>query len=308
MPVAPLSQRLREAAIAAGRFPGNSQDAGLHAPEVAVSRADIEKWPTAVGRRRAHDWLREWRAEWHHFDHQALSTDKLDGVGCRVKKFDWMGYVKNHIHKEIIIPDNGCKIVMFAIGKYPAMDTNTKDMRVDFAVYRDDGKVIRLHPSSKQEARPLIVEVGQTRFTVNRIRGGSQAGSREEGEKGKVLYYEVASDSEILSARQVLKWLWERTRLWPGTMFTQDIKRLETLPPRDMCMPWQLFFAGVPCLQPLISQVSKIYTAWLGGKHNKPCLWVELEDGGEFVIDLGDGRARTVTIREDLLDSICWWQ
>ena len=154
---------------------------------------------------------------------------------------------------------------MFAIGKYPAMDTNTKDMRVDFAVYRDDGKEIRLHPSSKQEATPLIVEVGQTRFTVNRIRGGSQAGSREEGEKGKVLYYEVASDSEILSARQVLKWLWERTRLWPGTMFMQDIKRLETLPPRDMCMPWQLFFAGVPCLQPLISQVSKIYVAWLGG-------------------------------------------
>ena len=63
-----------------------------------------------------------------------MSTDKFDWVCCIVKKFDWMGYVKNHIHKDIIIPDDGCKIVMFAIGKYTAIDTNTKDTRVDFAV------------------------------------------------------------------------------------------------------------------------------------------------------------------------------
>ena len=71
-----------------------------------------------------------------------------------------------------------------------------------------------------------------------------------------------------------------------------------------MCLPWPLFFAGAPCLQPLIPTVALIYVAWLGAPHSKPCLWTRTEDGSQFVTAFGDGRTRSVTMSEDLVDSI----
>ena len=311
-------------------------DADLAAPQVGVSRAEIDSWDDEAkcSMRYAHNWLRTWRNAKHPFDHQDLTTSG---------EFNWMGYLKKHRHLDIIVPNNDCKVVRFAVGKYPAMDTNTGESRVDFAVCRDDGKVVRLHPSSNQEAKPVIRDHdADHRFMV--IRGyheisaqgtaqaddqaadgkgkgkggkgedqdGQAAGGKGKGGKGRAmdLHFESISQADVLHVRRVIEWLDDRARLWPGTKFAADITyHGETLAPRDMGLAWPLFFAGFPdLLHPLIHQVSRIWVAWLGEPHNKPCMWMRLHDNRQFVIDLGDGKKNKPTFSEELVGSIDWNQ
>ena len=72
------------------------------------------------------------------------------------KDFDWVGYLKSHPDIAIIVPD-GKVVVSFAIARLAVIDRNTQSGRVDFVVLLDDGHRVRLHPSQKQEALPVIV-------------------------------------------------------------------------------------------------------------------------------------------------------
>ena len=96
--------------------------------------------------------------------------------------------------------------------------------------------------------------------------------------------------------------------MWPAQRFTdgKHHEKVENVALGSMCLPWPLFFAGAPCLQPLINTVEMIYAGWLGMPHSKPFLWTRMEDGSLFAVDFGDGRARRVTMSEDLVDNTVW--
>ena len=49
-----------------------------------------------------------------------------------------------------------------------------------------------------------------------------------------------------------------------------------------------------------------IHVGWLSMPHSKPCLWMSMEDGSLLAIDFGDGRARSVAMSTDVVDSIVW--
>ena len=44
------------------------------------------------------------------------------------------GVLENPVHKDIDTPEKDSKIVLFATGRYQAMDTNAQEMHVDFAI------------------------------------------------------------------------------------------------------------------------------------------------------------------------------
>ena len=72
------------------------------------------------------------------------------------KDFDWVGYLKSHPDKAIIVPD-GRVVVNFTIARLARIDKNMQSGRVDFVVLLDDGQRVRLHPSANKEARPVVV-------------------------------------------------------------------------------------------------------------------------------------------------------
>ena len=143
-------------------------------------------WPV-VGRSKAHAFLAEWRtanAQW--------TLDLTD----RPDLFEWRSYLARHPDRAMFWTD-GRRLRKFAISRIDSvMDNNTHEPRVDFLLLFTDQTVIRLHPGSKNETRPVLTTAETVPQTFEggrhdavapsapRGKGGAAAGGAGEG-KGK---------------------------------------------------------------------------------------------------------------------------
>ena len=156
--------------------------------------------------------------------------------------FNWFAYLGRHPDGNMIF--NGAKIVTFTIARMASIDSNTEKHRVDFCIFRDDGKMVRLHPSSNQEAYPVICDgpsavlLAGNRPQEVRIDRKTYDGGKGDG-KGVVLaapqggdggsYYSGISQADAVPIKRMQKHLDDRANNWQqhptGFTFTLNITR-----------------------------------------------------------------------------------
>ena len=187
------------------------------------NREDIEAAPNKqVTMRQAHNFLKRWR--------DASDNRHMDLFDCA--QFDWIGYIKHHPDKELIMPGRVC-ITGFEIARLAVIDVNTHTARVDFLVHRDDDQVVRLHPSQNQEARPVItradvdggavarhgarVESGRGEHALSFTAGAGAKGREGKGGGKNAFHFQGAPTSDIPPPSEVRRWLDERAALWPDS-------------------------------------------------------------------------------------------
>ena len=126
----------------------NSRQQAPHVQHIGWSRDDVTRVASLgacqIGHRGAHNFLKSWRDQAGDREDQDLT----DG-----ETFNWFAYVGTHPNRDLIF--NRTRIVAFRIAKMASMDSNTKQHRVDFCIFRDDGKMVRLHPSTNRETFPV---------------------------------------------------------------------------------------------------------------------------------------------------------
>ena len=289
--------------------------AALMAPLAAVqgrrvwTRADIEAAPNKqVTMRQAHNFLKRWR--------DASDNRQMDLFDCA--QFDWIGYIKHHPDKAVIIPGRVC-IIGFEIARLTVVDLNLHTARVDFVVHRDDLNVVRLHPSQNREARPVItradvdggavvrhgerVESGRGEHALSFTAGAGAKGREGKGGGKNAVHFQRASTSDVLPPSEVRRWLDERAALWPDLKFTFNVTEPRPLYPRDLPFPWHYFVTGVPALQAL-HPFEAVWVVWFDGR---AALYFKSEAGREVVVDLGRAGWREVTVlAEDDVSRIDW--
>ena len=288
--------------------------AGLH-PFAPVqgrrvwTREDIEAAPNKqVTMRQAHNFLKRWR--------DASDNRQMDLLDCA--QFDWIGYIKHHPDKAVIIPGRVC-IIGFEIARLTVVDLNLHTARVDFVVHRDDLNVVRLHPSQNREARPVItpadvdggavvrhgerVESGRGEHALSFTAGAGAKGMEGKGGGKHALHFQGASAADRLPPSEVRRWLDERAALWPDLKFTFDVTEPRPLYPRDIAFPWHYFVTGVPDLRAL-HPFEDVWVVWFDGR---AALYFESKAGPKVVVDLGRGGWRDVkVIAEDAASRIDW--
>jgi len=118
---------------------------------------DIQRhYDRRMGCKAARNFLAAWRIQNGH---------GLQDLTLQPGVFEWRGYLANHPDRSVFWA-GGRRLLTFKISRLPAiMDRKTRDSRVDFLLDFDDGTVIRLHPGSKSEARPVLA----TRDAVRQI-------------------------------------------------------------------------------------------------------------------------------------------
>ena len=258
--------------------------------------------------RQAHNFLKRWR--------DASDNRQMDLFDCA--QFDWIGYIKHHPDKAVIIPGRVC-IIGFEIARLAVVDVNLHTARVDFVVHRDDDQVVRLHPSQSREARPVItradVDGGAVARHGGRVESGRgehvlsfTAGAGAKGREGKgggknAVHFQGASESDRLPPSEVRRWLNERACLWPGLKFTYRVTEPRPLYPRDIAFPWHYFVPGVPELRDL-QPFEDVWVVWFDGR---AALYFESKAGPKVVVDLGHAGFRDVkVIAEDAAGPINW--
>jgi hypothetical protein len=187
------------------------------------TREDIDAAPNGkVTTRQAHGFLSTWRDA-----SDMQQTPTMDLFDCA--HFDWIGYIKHHADKAVIIPGRVC-IIGFEIARLGVIDLNTHTARVDFVVHRDDLSIVRLHPSQKQEARPVItpaavathggavrpgerVEVGRGAHALSFTAGAGAKGRDGKGCGKNAIHFQTASVADVIPPSEVRRWLDERSAL-----------------------------------------------------------------------------------------------
>ena len=273
------------------------------------TRADIEAAPNKqVTMRQAHNFLKRWR--------DASDNRQMDLFDCA--QFDWIGYIKHHPDKAVIIPGRVC-IIGFEIARLTVVDLNLHTARVDFVVHRDDLNVVRLHPSQNREARPVItradvdggavvrhgerVESGRGEHALSFTAGAGAKGREGKGGGTSAVHYQTASVADVIPPSEVRRWLDERAALWPDLKFTFNVTEPRPLYPRDLPFPWHYFVTGVPALQAL-HPFEAVWVVWFDGR---AALYFKSEAGREVVVDLGRAGWREVTVlAEDDVSRIDW--
>ena len=137
----------------AGQWSGARQQApqvlaALQDRAAGWSQEDVTKLASLgacnIGHRGGHNFLKSWRGG----AGDPVDQDLTDG-----EVFDWFAYLGKHPNGNMIF--NGARIVAFTIAKLASMDSNTKQHRVDFCILRNDGTMVRLHPSICRETFPV---------------------------------------------------------------------------------------------------------------------------------------------------------
>jgi hypothetical protein len=263
-----------------------------------------------VTTRQAHNFLKRWR--------DAPDNRQMDMFDCA--HFGWIGYIKNHPHKAAIIPIGMC-IIGFGIARLAIVDLNLHKARVDFVAHRDDHNVVRLHPSQKSEARPVItpagvdhggavvchgarVESGRGEHAVSFSAGAGTKGKDGKGGGKNTYHFQRASIADIPPPSEVRLWLAERAAKWPDLKFTFNVTEPRPLYARDVPFPWHYFVTGVPAL--LALQPSEdVWVVWFD---ERAALHFKSEQGREVVADLGCGGWRVVKVLDghDDVSRINW--
>jgi hypothetical protein len=266
-----------------------------------------------IGHRGGHNFLKSWR----------------DGAGDRVDQdltdgevFDWFAYLGKHPNGNMIF--NGARIVAFTIAKLASMDSNTNQHRVDFCIFRDDGRMVRLHPSSSKEALPVecndpsAIDLAGNRPREVRIDRRTHDGGKGDGkgplpaapqgqgggEERATSYYSGISQADAVSIRRMQQHLDDRARKWEqnpaGFTFTLDITGS---PSDDFEIAWHMYFADKPALQGLTAEgIEQVWVVWVGMEHNCPALYVRTSER-EVVVQ---SAARRMEILPELVASIRW--
>ena len=272
-----------------------------------TTKADIQGYGKTVTRKQAHSFMSQWR-------NLPSGTAEMEKDLTDQKDFDWVGYLKLHPDMDIIVPDEKF-VVSFAIQRVAAIDTNTKNARVDFVVLLDDGHRVRLHPSQTREAYPVIIPPDRAGiFTMGEVAGrealrgvtvevGRAACAAQPGlVETRRPHYIGASAADLLRPSQVKGWLAERAALWPAVRFTQDITtQSEPLAPRKEPLPWHLFVAAIPQLQNM-QPFQQVFVVWT----DCPALYFKTKSGEEVVVELDEKSRKGVSLHRDRVH-LCRW-
>ena len=266
-----------------------------------------------IGYRGAHKFLKSWR----------------DGAGDRVdqdltdgEEFNWFAYLSTHLNRNMIF--SGQRIVTFKIAKLASLDSNTKQHRVDFCIFRNDGKMVRLHPSNCKEAYPVECddpsavllegnrprEVRIDRMTYDGGQGDNNGPfpvaphGPHGGEDLSTSYYSGISQADAVPISRMQQHLDDRARNWQhhptGFTFTLDITGGPSV---DFKIAWHMYFADKPALQGLTAEgIEEVWVVWVGMEHNCPALYVRTSER-EVVVQ---SAARRVAILPELVASIRW--
>jgi hypothetical protein len=217
-----------------------------------------------IGHRGAHIFLKSWR----------------DGTGDRVdqdltdgEEFNWFAYLSTHLNRNMIF--SGKSIVTFKIAKLASLDSNTKQHRVDFCIFRNDGKMVRLHPSNSRETFPVECddpsavllagnrprEVRIDRRTYDNGKGDGKGlflvapHGPHGGEDLSTSFYSGISQADAVPISRMQKHLDDRARNWQhhptGFTFTLDITGGPSV---DFEIAWHMYFADKPALQGLTAE------------------------------------------------------
>ena len=274
-----------------------------HARRTGWSQDDVTRTaaPGAVqlGHRAAHKFLKQWRGQ----PGDRADQDLTDG-----EVFNWFAYLSNHSNSNVIF--NGAKIVAFTIARMASIDSNTQNHRVDFCIFRDDGKMVRLHPSSNREAYPVICDdpsavlLAGNRPQEVRIDRKTYDGGKGVGKGDGGSYYSGISQADAVPIRRMQKHLEDRANNWEqhptGFTFTLNITGGPSV---EFATAWHMYFADKPELQRLTSEgIEQVWVVWVGKEHNCPALYVRTRDR-EVVVQNKD---RKIEILPELVNSIRW--
>ena len=250
--------------------------------------------------------------KWRDQPGDRADQDLTDG-----EDFNWFAYLAKHPNSRVIF--DRAKIIAFTIARMASIDSNTKKHRVDFCIFRDDGKMVRLHPSNAQEAYPVICDdpsaVLLTRNRPQPVRIGKRTydGGKGDG-KGDVFaapqagdggsYYSGISQADAMPIKLMQKNLDDRANNWQchptGLTFTLNITGGPTI---DFEPAWHMYFANKPELQHLTAEgIVEVWVVWVGKEFNYPALYVRTSDR-EVVVQNKD---RKIAILPELVDSIRW--
>ena len=266
-----------------------------------------------IGHRGGHNFLKSWR----------------DGAGDRVDQdltdgevFNWFAYLSKHPNRNMIF--KGARIVVFSIAKIASMDSNTKQHRVDFCIFRDDGKMVRLHPSSSRETFPVecddpsaVLLAGnrprEVRIDRKTYDGGKGEGKgllpaapqgHDGGEELSTSYYSGISQADAVPISRMQKHLDDRACNWEqhptGFTFTLDITGGPSI---DFEIAWHMYFADKPALQRLTAEgIEQVWVVWVGMGNNFPALYVRTSRKEVVVQSI----TRRVEVLPELVSSIRW--
>jgi hypothetical protein len=325
---------------------------GLEPPAApaGLSEADVKAQADlvaqGVGRKKAHEFLNQWRAE-----NPQGTLDLTD----RPDLFEWRAYMAHHPDRKMFFA-GGRRLRKFKISRLETvLDNNTHDARVDFLAVFTDDTVIRLHPGSKDEAKPVLSTrqaMPQTCAeghhpaapSTPRSKGGAAAGGGGKGKgkkgafgkgggkgnaargKGKPqaapssprgneaeaaadalrLHFEGISQADLVPNRAVKAWAEQRL---------QATRQAGTAFALDLTVPvavegWRtpmfLWCMWFNNVRMLAPHVPKVTEVWMVVIAGEPGFWFRGEDDTEYAVKFKDGGV-TVESDRQVLWEIDWW-
>ena len=121
---------------------GSDIAADMELAKLHLTIADVRAGTWSMVPKKAHDALNHARTLFVRPDGEIIDmTEEAN--------FDWKAYLACREDFEDVV---GPGVVGFQCIRFPWIDPNTNDKRVDFVVLRADGTAVRLHPQSKRNS------------------------------------------------------------------------------------------------------------------------------------------------------------
>jgi len=239
--------------------------------------------------RTAHTKLAEWRAR--HTLPVGENTDvpaHFHGYSREYEditddEFDWRGYVCNRapeLVREVVGPGVG-RVELRFLATY---DWNLMQNRCDFVLFRVDGSGVRLHPSSKKDAVPVIAVNPAVWFIGGGAVGpiGEVGWANPDAPQGQV--FREVSQHDHVSQKEAQAFLLRKVMRaeenhWRFGEFTQDITDQRTF-------PWIAYIAGFRQdvgIALLRREVTKVMVVWQGRPYHRAAFYIETADGGRYL-------------------------
>ncbi len=321
----------RDDGAAAGPALAKQQGQGPEAPPAARrqwTQDDVirEAGRVTVGRNKAHEFLATWRIE--------NATGTLD-LTDRPDLFEWRGYLANHPDRALLW-QGGRVLHKFKISRLTcARDNNTHDSRVDFMLQLTDDTVVRLHPGSKTEAKPVVTSRTAVRQLCDQGthdgaapapprgqaeapaggRGRSTKGNRagkgkgkgkgdhaqralaaQQGQAERRTHFQGISVADMVTSRAVKEFLTLRLQVVQAGGTSFALNVTDPVRVEGWKTPRFLWYLWMAHERALTQHVPDIMEVWFVLAAGKPGVWFVKDDGSEHLVTFAD---RGVEVESD---------
>ena len=190
--------------------------------------------------------------------------------------FEWKAYVSNRAEQLI------CEVVGPGIvgiqGRFIApKDPNRNQNRFDFIAYRQDGSAVRFHPSSRQDALPVIGHLhdwqlgqpdGPSRSIREEVDGPIAGPGRNAGVYHGISFGDIMKHKTVTNFLQAREQAWREQTLPAGEYFAKSLVGSHEFPPH-------LFLARTDEGRRISdAEVRDFYVVWVAGRWRRSGFYV----------------------------------